>query len=200
MPAVNSAYPRTSQLRRLIDNIQSCTRGASPAIPGYVKLCRTRSVAVVSRDHPFAELVIRSGTCVRTRSMAARGPSKKISEMTLHELREISDIELTDKDLAEVIQAIHAGGAEAEPSYAAEPSLDQAALSPAAQQKPSDCLLCQHTVIVPCKDCTICQSSGSTAQNTHLPAVAEWLHWQRQLLNWLVQYHPDTVRCNSEAA
>ena len=118
--------------------------------------------------------------------------------MSLPELRQISDLDLTDKDLAEVIQAIHADGAVSlhETSDAVEHTTQ------AAQHTAPPCLICQQTMEVSCKDCVLCHhqdQEGLKAHSPDLQAVANWLQWQRQFLDWMMHHHPDTVRNNSQA-
>lgn len=129
-----------------------------------------------------------------SRKSGANERLKAISEMTLEELRAISDIDMTDRDLAEVIQAIHAGGAQLEDgcnlnsNSAEDPLLSNAWPQTSAQP----CGLCAQTLEVPCSQCVLCQASVS---NQTLQSIAAWLSWQQQYCSWMVQ---NQAQCVSE--
>lgn len=110
----------------------------------------------------------------------------------MDELRAISDLDMTDKDLAEVIQAIHAGGAQ--PELLDELSSNTAQDSQSAPQQPAStpeysphrCTMCEQTSLVPCSECVLCQGPVSTET---LQAIAEWLKWQHKYCKWVHQQH-----------
>ena len=122
--------------------------------------------------------------------------TKPISQMSMDELRAISDLDLTDKDLAEVIQAIHAGGAQSElmdelGSNTAEDSQSppqQPASTP--EYSPQRCTMCKQTSLVPCSECVLCQGPVSTET---LQAIAEWLKWQHKYCEWMHQQHQHVI-------
>ena len=117
--------------------------------------------------------------------------------MSLEELRAISDIDMSDKDLAEVIQAIHAGGAQSDSAADINSATTAGAYSSAqqatdawAQDNAHDCALCQHISEAPCTQCVLCTN---TASNETLQAIADWLKWQHCFCDWISQQHPDMV-------
>ena len=117
--------------------------------------------------------------------------------MSLEELRAISDIDMSDKDLAEVIQAIHAGGAQSDPASDRSSAATAGAYSPAqqattscAQDDAQLCAWCQQTSEVPYDQCVLCKE---TVSSEILQVIADWLRWQRCLCDWLSQQHPDMV-------
>lgn len=121
---------------------------------------------------------------------------KKISQMSLTELRAISDIDMSDKDLAEVIQAIHAGGAQPDTtddydSIIAEeaPSAATACIQPSTQL----CAWCQQASEVSCSECVLCQTPVS---NKTLQSIADWLDWQRRFGVWVAQHQPHLLASN----
>ncbi len=97
--------------------------------------------------------------------------------MSLHQLRELSDLQLSERELADVIQAIHTGGAgnvdnEAEPLL--QPDLPQ-----------HQCLLCQPAQQAQPAQCLVCQGGSSVEEvKLQIQQLQSWLDWYRIYQLW----------------
>ena len=88
------------------------------------------------------------------------------------QLRQLSDLQLSERELADVIEAIHTGGAEDEPEQ------DNTSTESAAEEH---CVLCQATERTSRSNCVICQGGGDAEQvREQLRRFADWLSWFKQ--------------------
>lgn len=93
-----------------------------------------------------------------------------IAAMSLGQLRELSDLQLSERELADVIQAIHTGGAGDEMNV------------PCSPDSQTQCSLCHQ---VDEKQCLACQGGGTRddvmvqIQQFHI-----WLDWFRKYQLW----------------
>jgi len=97
--------------------------------------------------------------------------------MSLEQLRELSDLQLSERELADVIQAIHTGGAEnaeREAGPLLQPDLPE-----------QQCLLCQATQQAQPAQCLVCQG-GSSVEDVKLQIqqLQSWLDWYRMYRLW----------------
>ena len=99
--------------------------------------------------------------------------SVEIATMSLEQLRLVSDLQLSDRELADVIQAIHTGGndgVDVETEDAAQPDLRQ------------ECLMCQQAGQVGSEQCLAC-CGGGTPEEVH-DLLLQWAEWYKQYQKW----------------
>jgi len=119
-----------------------------------------------------------------SRNLAANGRKdshvytpQDLAAMSLDQLRELSDLQLSERELADVIQAIHTGGAgnvdnEAEPLL--QPDLPQ-----------HQCLLCQPAQQAQPAQCLVCQGGSSVEEvKLQIQQLQSWLDWYRIYQLW----------------
>ena len=103
-----------------------------------------------------------------------------IAAMSLDQLRHLSDLQLSERELADVIEAIHIGGARNECDNRNETSLQ-----PADEQQ---CALCQTVEGVDREHCLICRGGGNSLEvQDQLQYFAQWLEWYSQYKQWAYQ-------------
>ena len=97
--------------------------------------------------------------------------------MSLDQLRELSDLQLSERELADVIQAIHTGGAgvaEDETEPLLQPDLPQ-----------RQCLLCQPAQQAQPAQCFVCQGGSSVEEvKLQIQQLQSWLDWYRMYQLW----------------
>ncbi len=103
--------------------------------------------------------------------------SQEIAAMSLDQLRQLSDLQLSERELADVIQAIHTGGSQRpEEGPDSDPHF-------ASEQDP--CLLCQQVQQFGPEHCLACQGSGSPEQTViQMQHFASWVEWYQQYKLW----------------
>lgn len=96
--------------------------------------------------------------------------SQDIAAMSLEQLRTMSDLQLSERELADVIQAIHTGGVEDEVNV------------PPPPDSQTQCSLCQQ---VDEKQCLACQGGGSCDDvRMQIQQFHSWLDWFRKYQLW----------------
>ena len=111
------------------------------------------------------------------RHAAGNYSSDVIAAMPLDQLRELSDLQLSERELADVIAAIHCGGAQVTESQA-----DGWVYNDSEAYL---CPLCQLDEQLSAAQCFACQegtSSESVQQQGQL--IAQWVSWYRQYRLW----------------
>lgn len=100
-----------------------------------------------------------------------------IAAMSLDQLRELSDLQLSERELADVIEAIHTGGAEIAEDETESP------LQPALPQH--QCLLCQPAQQAKPAQCLVCQGGISVEDvKLQIQQLQSWLDWYRKYQLW----------------
>ncbi len=132
-----------------------------------------------------------------SRNVAANGrkdshvyTSQDIAAMSLDQLRELSDLQLSERELADVIQAIHAGGA-GNAELETGPLLQ---LDLPEQQ----CLLCQQAQPA---QCLVCQGGSSVEDiKSQIQQLQSWLDWNRIYQLWASQRTGGLEGCQAVSA
>lgn len=107
---------------------------------------------------------------VRGRSSTSKYASEQIAAMSLDQLRQLSDLQLSDRELADVIQAIHTGGADSTEGHTAS----KAHLASDKQQ----CVICQQVQQVDPEQCLACQGGGTIQQvEDQIQHFTTWVRW-----------------------
>ena len=107
---------------------------------------------------------------VRGRSSTSNYGSEQIAAMSLDQLRQLSDLQLSDRELADVIQAIHTGGADSAESHTAF----KAHFTSDKQQ----CVVCQQVQQVDPEQCLACQGGGTIHQvEDQIQHFNTWVRW-----------------------
>ena len=103
--------------------------------------------------------------------------------MSLDQLRELSDLQLSERELADVIEAIHNGGAEQGP----------ADITAETQSEPVDCLLCKHMLYNEhnaSAQCVMCNNSVVKHDvQSQLQTLVRWTEWYQQYMQWARSWH-----------
>lgn len=97
--------------------------------------------------------------------------------MPLAQLRELSDLQLSERELADVIAAIHSGGAQIPEIEAASSGRNDA--------EAHQCPLCrqdQQFSSAQCFACQACTPTDSIQKQGHL--IAQWVSWYRHYKVW----------------
>ena len=99
--------------------------------------------------------------------------SEEIAAMSLDQLRQLSDLQLSERELADVIQAIHTGGAG-----------DQMNVPPSPDSQ-TQCSLCQQAQQVDQVHCLACRGGGTPDDVTvQIEQFQSWLDWFRRYQLW----------------
>lgn len=103
--------------------------------------------------------------------------------MSQDQLRQLSDLQLSERELADVIEAIHTGNTDADVQHG------DSSNSNAGPHPEQQCVLCQAVEPVSREDCMICQGGGSSAQvQQQLQRFADWVLWYKQNQHWASQH------------
>lgn len=111
------------------------------------------------------------------RQAAGTYSSDEIAAMPLEQLRELSDLQLSERELADVIAAIHGGGAQS-----MDDKLNCIDYNDAEAYQ---CPLCQQDGQVVSARCLACKDGSSTRdvqQQAHL--LDQWVNWYKQYKVW----------------
>lgn len=111
------------------------------------------------------------------RQAAGTYSSQEIAAMPLAQLRELSDLQLSERELADVIAAIHSGGA--------QNIDDQADCVEYKDAEVYQCPLCQQDGQVLSAGCLAC-NEGSFTHNAQKMAhvVDQWVGWYKEYKAW----------------
>ena len=101
--------------------------------------------------------------------------------MPLDQLRELSDLQLSERELADVIEAIHNGGAGVDG--------DAADFGGQSELEADRCLLCKQDEQPTSTLCLACKGS-STQEDVKLQIrlFAQWAEWYKQYKFWAASY------------
>ena len=111
------------------------------------------------------------------RQVAGSYSSDEIAAMPLQQLREICDLQLSERELADVIAAIHSGGA--------QNIDDQADCTYTNDAEVYQCPLCQQVgqvVSAQCLACTEGSSKFDAQKQAHV--LDQWVSWYKQYKAW----------------
>lgn len=97
--------------------------------------------------------------------------------MPLAQLRELSDLQLSERELADVIAAIHSGGAQTFDS--------QTETSVHTTAEVYQCPLCRQDEHCSSAQCFVCQSDTQTdSAQKQGQLIAHWVSWYNQYKVW----------------
>ena len=106
--------------------------------------------------------------------------SAAIAAMPLDQLRELSDLQLSERELADVIAAIHTGGAHVE---------DMTAALHGCEDETAQCVLCQQEEHLTSTHCLACKGSADVSDiASQIQLLAEWAEWYRQYKVWATSH------------
>ena len=108
------------------------------------------------------------------RQAAGSYSSEEIAAMPLERLRELSDLQLSERELADVIAAIHGGGAQSVD--------DQADRIDYIDAEVYQCPLCQQDGQVQCFACDEGSSTHDAQKQAHI--LDQWVSWYKEYKMW----------------
>ena len=111
------------------------------------------------------------------RQISSSYSSVAIAAMPLDQLRELSDLQLSERELADVIEAIHNGGG----------GFDEDAGETSGQSdlEADRCLLCKQDEQLTSPPCLACQGCGTQEDvKSQTRVFAQWAEWYRQYKLW----------------
>ena len=119
----------------------------------------------------------RKSTPQSHRQAADNYSSQEIAAMPLAQLRELSDLQLSERELADVIAAIHSGGA--------QNIDDQADYVECSDTEVYQCPLCQQAGQGLSARCLACDEGSSTNNAQKMAHVLDqWVSWYKEHKAW----------------
>ena len=125
------------------------------------------------------------------RQVAGSYSSDEIAAMPLGQLRELSDLQLSERELADVIAAIHGGGA--------QDMDDKAYCVDYNVAEDYKCPLCQQDGQVLSARCLACKNGSSTRdaqEQAHL--LDQWVKWYKQYKVWVASCQNNKDYANTQ--
>ena len=102
--------------------------------------------------------------------------SDEIAKMPLAQLRELSDLQLSERELADVIAAIHSGGPQI---------LENQTTHVHPDAEVHQCPLCQPDEHFSSAQCFVCDSDAPTdSVQKQGQLIAQWVSWYREYKVW----------------